>query len=129
MSKRSKGKIRILVFMSRECPHCRELLTSELFRRWLRAVSALIEVHDIATDTGIILASNYLGLAPEEHHMWASGGFRLLKTPTIVVEKDDEVVSYTGAPTDPFQLWLFLSEIVGLAPLPYEEAKKKKKTK
>lgn len=106
---------RLIVFVSRNCPHCRVLLDSELFRRFIAWYGSHADVVDIATDWGVNLAAQYLQLSVEEKVSPAV--HRVVRTPMIVAVRG-LTVQVAHPSTDPDEFYMTATTMAAAVGLP-----------
>ena len=106
---------RLIVFVSRNCPHCRVLLDSEMFRRFITWYGSHADVVDISTDWGVNLAAQYLQLSVEEKVSPAV--HRVVRTPMIVAIRG-MVVRVAHPTTDPDEFYMTVSTLAASVGLP-----------
>ncbi|MEM4667331.1 MAG: hypothetical protein QW498_08540 [Thermofilum sp.] len=103
----------ILVFVSQNCPHCRALLQSAMFKR----LTLWYPVHivDVTTDWGVNLAAQYLQLSVEEKT--SPTVHRVVKTPMVVV-RGKGLAKVTYPPHDPEAFYMNINSLLARVGLP-----------
>ncbi|MEM1820266.1 MAG: hypothetical protein QXU64_01600 [Thermofilaceae archaeon] len=106
---------KLLIFVSRSCPHCRVLLDSEMFRRFIAWYGSHVDVVDINTDWGVNLAAQYLQISVEDKVSPAV--HRVVRTPMIVAVRG-LTVQVAHPSTDPDEFYMTATTLAAAVGLP-----------